>query len=482
MMYIIVSIDTMSFIRYQKFWNKVYAYEVTSYWDSVKRQSRQKVKYIGVVNQKKGIIEKRKARRKVEKLILDFGDTYLLYKFMKKIKLTSIIEKIFGERTKMLLSLICYRLCHPGAMNYAKNWFEGNIARLLFPEADLSSQRISEFLQFIGDESVQREFFKEYISSLSKGGESVIIDTTALPNQIRLSFNSWGYSDGEIEKQIKILFVVDKETHSPLIFRYLPGNVVDVSSLNMTIEELKRMGIKHSFVIIDAGFFSEDNIKGLYDKEIDFLTRLPCGRILYKELIKEEADQMERFENGVRYGKRALFVKRRSINLFGKEVEAYIVLDPERKGREIKRFLLNVLDEERVNKEEIESGLKDQGIMILISSFKIENKDIIPLYYMRHMVETLFGFSKDDLKLIPLRVHKEETLRGYLLVIFITLIVFVKLKKEMGEKYTVEEVMMTMRNLKCKIYENEILVQELTRQQKEITKILNIIVSKVMGI
>ncbi|MEW6215712.1 MAG: hypothetical protein AB1478_11030, partial [Nitrospirota bacterium] len=84
------------------------------------------------------------------------------------------------------------------------------------------------------------------------------------------------------------------------------------------------------------------------------------------------------------------------------------------------------------------------------------------------MAETLFGFSKDDLKLLPLRVHKEETLRGYLLIIF------VRLKREIGNEYTVEEILLIMRNLKCKVYENELVIQELTKQQKEIAEILKI--------
>ncbi|OFV67142.1 MAG: hypothetical protein SCAL_001767 [Candidatus Syntrophoarchaeum caldarius] len=39
------------------------------------------------------------------------------------------------------------------------------------------------------------------------------------------------------------------------------------------------------FVIPDAGFFSEENIKELYNEEIQFLIRLPSLRKLYKRLI-----------------------------------------------------------------------------------------------------------------------------------------------------------------------------------------------------
>lgn len=467
----------MSFIRYKTFGNRMYAYEVRSYWDSKQKKPRQKVCYLGVVDDQGDIIEKKVSQRK-EKLILDFGDTYLLYEFIKKIKLIDIIDSLFGSYAKQILSLICYRISHPSAMNYAKIWYEGNICRFLFDGVDLSSQRISELLQTIGDEQLQRDFFSRYLSSLRGIGSGVIIDTTALPNQIGLSSNAWGYHDGEIEKQIRFLFVIDKETSYPLFFRYLPGNIVDVSTLSITIEELSKAGIRDNFVLIDAGFFSEDNIKELYIKNIDFLTRLPSSRRLYKELIKKEASTLEKFKHAVKYGKRVLFIKRKGVELYGERAYAYLVLDPERKGREIKKLLLSALDGDE---DDIEYRLLRQGIMILISSFSIDTKEVVQWYYMRQTAEMLFGFCKDDLKLIPLRIHKEETLRGYLFLIFIALTIFIRLKRAIGKDHTVEEILLTMRNIKCKVYDNEIIIQELTKQQKEILDMLNIIVPKKLG-
>jgi transposase len=62
------------------------------------------------------------------------------------------------------------------------------------------------------------------------------------------------------------------------------------------------------------------------------------------------------------------------------------------------------------------------------------------------MAEKLFGFSKDDLNLLPLRVHNEETCQGYLFLLFLTLVVFVMLKKKLGQTHTVEEMLLSMRN------------------------------------
>lgn len=474
----------MSFIRYKKFGNQEYAYEITAYWDPKLKKSRQDTKYLGIVIDKEAKIFKKKEAKQheEEKLILDFGDTYILHEFIKKIKLIDILYRVFGNNTDCLLSLIFYRLCHPSAMKYAGIWYQGNFVRSIFKDIDLSSQRTSDFLKAISDERLQRDYFKNHISFLAQSKEGIIIDTTSIPNQIHFPFNTWGYNDGGIDKQIKVLFVIDKKSSLPLYFRYLPGNIVDVSSLTTTVEELKKYSIETSFVLLDAGFFSEDNIKGLFTEEIDFLTRLPSRRVLYKDLVGEEVPDIETFKNAVKYGDRILFIKQKKVPLFGKEGYAHIVLDPERKGRETKKLLINAIEDQESDEENLEFELLKSGVMVLISSFEIEKKEIVPLYYMRQMVEKLIGFAKDDLDLIPLRVHKEGTLRGYLLLIFITLTVFVMLKKEIGSDYTVEEVLLTMRNLKCKVYDKELIVQELAKQHKEIVEKLNVIVPKKLGI
>jgi len=78
------------------------------------------------------------------------------------------------------------------------------------------------------------------------------------------------------------------------------------------VQELAQHNIKEYFIYHDAGFFSEDNIKEYYTNNINFLTRLPATRTLYKELINQEAKLLESIANGTKYGKRGLFVKERT--------------------------------------------------------------------------------------------------------------------------------------------------------------------------
>lgn len=474
----------MSFIVYKRFGKQEYAYELTSYWNSKKQRSQHKTKYLGVVIDKQKNIFERKARKKdSEKLILDFGDAFIFNKFIENIEFSQLIKDVFSEKTDMMLAILAYRLCYGSAMVYASTWFEGSYAKMLYKNCNVSSQKISQFFENIGDESIQRIFFSKYISTFSKAKRGIIIDGTSLPNQIHMPMSAWGLSGEEIDKQIRFLLVVDKETTLPLFFRILPGNILDLSALTNTLEELKKYGIKESFVYVDAGFFSEDNIKEMYVNNIDFLTRLPSLRIIYKEMINNEIDDLESLKYAVKYGKRAMFVKQKEIELFGKKAYAHIVLDPERKGREVKKFLLQIIDEKSQHDEnEMEYSLSKRGIMILVSSFKIDKEEVVPTYYVRQTAEKLFGFSKDDLNILPLRVHSEKSSSGFLFMQFLALIAFTKLKKEIGKEYTVEEILLTMRNLKCKVYDDEIRINELTKQQKEISEKLGFIVPKKLGI
>jgi predicted glycosyltransferase len=59
--------------------------------------------------------------------------------------------------------------------------------------------------------------------------------------------------------------------------------------------------------------------------------------------------------------------------------------------------------------------------------------------------------------------------------------VLISLHSELKDR-PVNEVLDLLRNLKCKVYDKEIVVQELTKDQKEIFERFNIIMPKTMGI
>ena len=79
--------------------------------------------YSEVVTIQKNIIEK-------EKLILDFGDSYVLDQYMKTLQLFPVYDELLPKYHDTLFSLLFYRiLTDKKASYYADTWWSGNYAR-----------------------------------------------------------------------------------------------------------------------------------------------------------------------------------------------------------------------------------------------------------------------------------------------------------------------------------------------------------------
>jgi len=246
----------MAFVVYKRFGKQEYAYEMESYRDPETKKPKHKQKYLGVVvNKEMGVYEKRRTpAHKQERQILDYGDTYMLSEIMKGMPIYAVLQRVFGVWFETLITLVFHRITGGTAMCYAENWYVGNYISQLFPNAKVTSQDISRFLAYLGNESVQRAFFAAYIPTVCKDKSGVVIDSTGLPNEINMSVTDWGHHNGGIEKETRLILAIEKEAERPLYFRYVAGNIGDVSTLANTIDEMKRNGITTAHALIDAGY------------------------------------------------------------------------------------------------------------------------------------------------------------------------------------------------------------------------------------
>ncbi len=62
-------------------------------------------------------------------------------------------------------------------------------------------------------------------------------------------------------------------TRQPIAFMRQPGNIPDVISVTNTVEQLDAFGMEKPLVVLDGGFFSEDNILSLMKGNTKFLMR-----------------------------------------------------------------------------------------------------------------------------------------------------------------------------------------------------------------
>ena len=72
-----------------------------------------------------------------EKLILDFGDSYVLDELLTGTGFKEIMARVFPSDKDTVMSMLFYRVLSGGASRYAQTYWEGSYARLLFPQASV---------------------------------------------------------------------------------------------------------------------------------------------------------------------------------------------------------------------------------------------------------------------------------------------------------------------------------------------------------
>jgi transposase len=133
--------------------------------------------------------------------------------------------------------------------------------------------------------------------------------------------------------EIRLIYVVDRDTFNPIYYRAIPGNVVDIVTLKSTINELKSMNINVGYSVLDAGYNSESNLEELYSLDINFMTRLISNRRLYKKLLEENCDIIEQPRHRIVYNDRLLYMVMNKVTLPNNRIAfAYIGIDVAKKN------------------------------------------------------------------------------------------------------------------------------------------------------
>lgn len=435
-------------------------------------------------------------------LYLDFGDTFFLDKYIEKLGLYTLVDGIDYGNPDRLKALLMFYMLSKAKNCHAQLWWEGSYARVLFPKADLSSQRISEMLEEIGTEAKCQRFFKSYIpfvktlsaslkpSADSKSGPkepesacgfNVLIDSTGLPNSIRFPITAVSNHNGKISEEVRLIYVVQQKTGLPIYMRYVPGNVIDSTTLVTTLKELKAQGVETRYAILDAGYVTDENLKAMAENKISYLSRLPENRKVFKDLLAKYGDTLTEEKNMVQYGDRLLYLQRFEREIVpGIKSYVYLGLDTAEKHMLQKQ----AVHKANVNKSTIgrlKKQLKNLGVFCLVSSRPIATKNLLPLYYTRQDVEQVFDIAKGYASLTPLSVQKEETFRGHLLMTFVSTVVL-RMTQQQDSETSLDELFLTLRNQKCKIFARDAIPQEASKKQNDIYKKFKITVPKSIAV
>ena len=361
-----------------------------------------------------------------EKLIVDYGDAFLIDMLLVKFGLTDALKAVGYGNPDSLGALLLYYILQKRSNLHAATWYEGSFARILYPKANLTSQRISDLLESIGKEDNMRAFFNAYLAILNakddvRDNANILIDSTGLPNSIHFPLTAVSNHNGVISEEVRLIYVVQQDTRLPIYMRYVPGNIVDTTTLITTLKELKAQGVSTKFAILDAGYMTAEGVKHLYDDGISFITRCPTNRDIYKQALAAGLADLEQPENlavdesGRLFNGRQVYVKCVPIDLGGMKLYAYVGRDKSMQEQERRRVISEEARSKKpLNKQALHEKMEEHGVFVLVSSRRIRADKLLCLYYVRQDIEQVFDVSKNYASLLPLNVEKEETFRGQL--------------------------------------------------------------------
>jgi len=413
-----------------------------------------------------------------------FGDAYLLLAFLRNKQMFDVFNEVFKSNSdkQRLICHLCHSILKDGSRISCNDFVTKSFVSYFTKDVPIDSLRSDyQFFHLMGSDNVKMNFFSEYIELMKrehpKFGEACYVDSTPLPNDSSDNpFNalcSHGLSGSEV--QMRLVLVIDEETGLPIWFEIIPGNMLDIKTINTITDDVhNNLGIRITSLVLDAGYVSKDLIKARHVDDDDdpfqrVIARMPARKGYPHRALYNENRKM--FDNG-----KYMFVREnhtyfgimREIDLFEWKEYAYVYVDKDNALNGFKSYVTK-------NEEEFES-LKDKdktwksvcsGYFVLISNQKKSPKDMLNQYFGRCSIESVIKTSKSYLGLLPIAKWNNDTVRGKILFDIINTIIYLLMRKKTTKaELSMSDLIGSTQSLMCYRSGDNVIVEYPNKQAK----------------
>jgi len=288
-----------------------YAYESISFWDKEKKQSRAKRKLIGRLDKESGRIiptdgrckpkhevastPKRGPVQTTETARCFYGATYLFDAIGGKLGLVEDLKRCFPNTYKQILSIAYYLILEENNPLFRfEKW--SNLHKHPYGK-DISSQRSSELFASITEEDKTNFFKLQGKRRIDK--EFWAYDTTTISSysellrQVQYGKNK----ENDPLPQFNLALVFGEESNLPFYYRKLAGNIPDSKTVKNLLFDLNVLGFSKTKLVMDRGFYSEENINGLLKEHVKFLMAAKISLTFVRKELDAIYDGFRSFEH-----------------------------------------------------------------------------------------------------------------------------------------------------------------------------------------
>ena len=393
---------------------KQYAYDVSMVWDPDHRRRHKVSKYVGKI-----IDDDVKNPRKVREIIAvkgiyEIGHLELAWSLMPD--LVGTLRKTFPDDHMRMLALALNRVIYPMPLKSIRSWVEKTyLARIV---TEISPKSLSAMLKRIGSEGEKQ---KSVFKSLMKRNEIIAYDTSALFSYSPgISMAEFGHSNSDLTlPMIKVILGFSRSRNDPCYIRSDPGSVSDIDTLRASQNDVP----SGTLFVMDRGFIDDNNFDTMDAGGLYFMT------------------PMKRNSRIIDYS-----VEMKDFFMFRKRAVRYSVKKTGKYDLHLFEDLLMKAYEENEHYSRISEGKHTDfvperaGRIAILTNAGEKSQKVFELYKFRNDVEESFDVFKNLLMTDTPYLRDDDSLRGYLFVSFISLIVYYRILKLLKEKRVSDRV------------------------------------------
>lgn len=262
--------------------------------------------------------------------------------------------------------------------------------------------------------------------------EFIFCSDAGLGSKANRRFNSFGNRSYVISQSLKKMRREDRQIAlNPKQFRRLGSNkFIDISTLDESDPD-----------IYETIFYKEVPVVNGDMNEIVIVTYSPKYKAYQKRIRGQQIaravkmiEQPGRKRRGKNQNDPARFIKSTAITENG-EVAGRNIYD---------------LDSDRISEEEMYDGF-----YAVITNLEGDVGEILKINRQRWEIEENFRIMKTDFEARPVYVRRDERIKAHFLICYISLLVYRLLEKKLGNAYTCNEILGTLRSMQVTLLSKE---------------------------
>lgn len=338
-----------------------------------------------------------------------------------------------------------------------------------YPEAITSKQMSELFRELKNTSNWRKDFFGARIKRL-QDKEMLSFDATQIASQAtEISYAQYGVGkEGGYQRQVGLIILVGHQSHTPVLFRILPGNITDVTTVQDMLFRFDEFTDSRRIfgAVVDRGYFSLANLARFSDAGSRIVMAAKTDAFWIRNAIEEAMPHLwtnaariagdkcwgktiavePTFEDGK---KRRLWVHvyrtdgkaEQENSAFYEGLEAFekqwIHWRP-RKGKDEnaencalrKSLWMKYFEKDKgipgqaplvQNDAAIDAATRYFGIFCNVTTMECTAKETLSTYRARDLIEKTFKGGKTNFELGVIRSHDDDTMEGRFIIGFVAL-------------------------------------------------------------